>query len=50
MTISINNFSMIKILKGWIEVLLTLILLENVNIIGNGNWFGPMEPAYLFIK
>ena len=29
-------------------MLLILVLLENVNIIDNGNWFGPMEPiAYI---
>ena len=29
----------------WIETLLVLVLLENVNINGNGNVFNPLEPA-----
>ena len=32
-----------NILSGWIETLLILVLLENVNINGNGNCLGQME-------
>ena len=30
------------ILSGWTEMLLVLVLLADGNIIGNGNWFGPV--------
>ena len=34
-----------RTLIGWIETLLTSVLLENVNTISNGNWFRPVEPV-----
>ena len=33
-----------RVLSGCIETLLIGVLLENANIIGNENWFGPMAP------
>ena len=40
---------LVVLLSGWIETRLILVLLENANIIGSGNCFGPVAPDNVLI-